>query len=383
MNNNVYYIALTVYSGVTINKTFYPKLEKGLIVTPYTPYNCGSIDIKVQNKNLFAGWKRNQRVDPTTGAISISNNYLSSDFCNVKPNTNYYLSGVVIGDYSKNKFVSFYDINKNYISRSQSLNISNLQFTTPVNAYYCIFCINGSFADSTTMENFINDCSEIQIEKGNTATLYVPHQEQDIQFPLASGQLLHKDDFLADDGIHQTKKTLICKGEEGWSANATSSSTGGKIRWRLALTDIKSTDGSVVANIKCSDYSAVTAGQTYMAVQGIAVQNQNITIYDENYGTSSITDWNNYLATKYSNGTPVIIEYELAEETITPYTTEQQEAYYKLKHFLTYEGYTLIECIDNIKPDIQANYLYNNKVNNYYGNIIYELENRLHQLEIS
>ena len=43
-------------------------------------------------------------------------------------------------------------------------------------------------------------------------------------------------------------------------------------------------------------------------------------------------------AEQYANGTPVIVEYDLAEPEVIPYTAEQQEAWEKLRHFKGLNG---------------------------------------------
>ena len=68
-----------------------------------------------------------------------------------------------------------------------------------------------------------------------------------------------------------------------------------------------------------------TADRIYMAVS------EEITTVEQ------LKAW---LAEKKTEGTPVIVEYELAEEEIEPYTPAQQEAYNKLQNVLSYKTVT-------------------------------------------
>ena len=78
-------------------------------------------------------------------------------------------------------------------------------------------------------DTFNNAELYIKLEKGTTATPYTPYncgsidikvknedntQNKIIQFPLAEGQVLHKGDYLAEDGIHPKNNTYSINGNE-------------------------------------------------------------------------------------------------------------------------------------------------------------------------
>ena len=169
-------------------------------------------------------------------------------------------------------------------------------------------------------------------------------EEQNVTFPFAEGQKLLKNCKLGDTGIIQNRKRIVCDGTENWTANATSSSTGGKFRWRLEVADIKQVDANTLADIQCTHYKAVKAGAdgTYQGVEGIATQNENITIFDPNYATATAVEWKAYVAQQYANGTPITIEYELAEPETVTYTEEQKVAKAEIDKLKTYKGVTHI-----------------------------------------
>lgn len=318
-----------------------------------------SIDFKVETKNKFSSEMELGTIN-NSGVPSSSNDAIrTKNFIEVEPNTTYTISN------NKNYYIYPYEYNNNqqFIIRDASIQGKTTITTTSTTKYLKVRTNAG------TIENDLT--SLWQLEKGTEATQYVPHQEQNIHFPLAEGQLLHKGDYLADDGIHSTRRTI----KLAISDMNNSESYPGWNNTPYIQNDYPEKNGylnvvtNYLSNISTENSDGISINTT---------NDKNVLFLSTNIFNLTQTQWKS----QYPN-LMFELQYELAEEIVTPYTTEQAEAYYKLKHFLTYEGYTLIECIDNMKPDIQVNYLYNNKVNNYYGNIIYELENRLHQLENS
>lgn len=99
--------------------------------------------------------------------------------------------------------------------------------------------------------------------------------------------------------------------------------------------------------------------QGYFAttVFGITIPKKYTGIVPEDEKTVRIIKFKTWLAEQYANGTPVIVEYELEEETIDPYTTAQQEAYNKLMNLLLYKGVNHIWTeTDGLEPNLQLTY---------------------------
>ena len=107
----------------------------------------------------------------------------------------------------------------------------------------------------------------------------------------------------------------------------------------------------------------------------------NFALSDTDFDT--LEEFKQWLVARNTAGNPLKVEYKLAEEIVITYTAEQQEAYNQLQHAQMYEGYTDIECIDEMKPETKVSYLYNNDINNTFGSIIDKLEERVHDLENS
>ena len=283
-----------------------------------------------------------------------------------------------------------------YVSRKDKTKTEILYLTQVINGVYQDFETFGvEFAFTITepcrciirstnnqLNNWNTDIGELKIEKGSTPTPYTPYncgsadfkvsnednsQSRIASFPFTAGQRLHIGDYLASDGIHQTRGTLILTGTEGWWSYETG--VGGY--------GITFKHKGLDTNGLCSHYKLVKDYNTNNSFR-ISTNGFNFNVKST---FATIGDWKTYLAEQYTNGTPLTIEYELAEEIVTPYTTEQKEAYYELQHLLMYEGYTSIECIDEIKPDIQLTYWYNNELNKSYGERFDKVEDSINELE--
>lgn len=303
----------------------------------------GSADFKKESGNIFnkntdielVGQFRNY----STGNIVTNTSYYGIKK-KVKPNTTYISKYVQAGQFSN---LCFFDKNMKYIS-GLAYNTENTIFTTPSNCKYITLAILKAAI-------YIYEFKEIQ----------------DVSFPFTEGQVLHKGDYLASDGIHQKRDTYIFTGTENWyKGNAP---VEGTIHFYVG----KSSSLKLICN--CTHFV------TTKTINGIALDNFMNFYPSTELGLTTVEQWKSYLAEQYANGTPVTIEYDLAEEIVIPYTPEQEEAYYELQHLLMYEGYTKIECIDEIKPDIQLTYWYNNELNKSYGERFDKVEDSINELE--
>lgn len=331
------------------------KLEQSTKATSYSKYGCGSVGFKAQNKNICDNSKvtsidirgnGTNRIGIDLGVLSVGTYYVSRKDKN--KTAALYITQVINGEY------------KDYETYGVEFAFT---ITEPCR------CIIRSTDNLLTAWN--SGVGELQIEKGEK-TSYVEHQEQTVIFPFTEGQRLYKEGYLTNNGIHNNRKTIVLTGNEtAWTTRLA-----GEIRlFEITLPNYGY--GNTSNNYSCFSHftNNLDLTQKYTA----RVMDNILAIhYDD---VSTVEEWKSYLAEQYANGTPVTIEYKLITETITPYTPEQEEAYYQLQHLLMYEGYTTIECIDEIKPDIQATYLYNNEINKSYGKKIDTLEERIRQLE--
>lgn len=315
----------------TTTQIKYLKLEKGSKATPYSPYNCGNVNLKVQNKNF----------------LNVPQNYVltGNEIINLNLEAGNYIinwEDIVTQGTSTNMLMMFYYedeteyaryISPTYVSKSLPLNI--IKNVTKVRIY--------SQDGYNSSQNVTTTFKNLMISKNGGD--YVPHEEQTITFPLAEGQVLHEEDYLAEDGIHHKRKTVILDGTENWSVIQDNI-------FYITLNDIKLLAEAMSSHFAYTQKKLTDLNDnefTTMAGQGYSVwiKREGLTL----------DQWKAYLAEQYANGTPITVEYDLAEEEIEPYTAEQQVAYNKIKELYSYEDVTHISSDDEIKPKYEVTYL--------------------------
>lgn len=214
-------------------------------------------------------------------------------------------------------------------------------FTASDNVYLAIGNTNGFTDLEADLQTLINSYS-IQIEYGEEVTDYVEHQEQTVTFPLAQGQKLMLGDYLADDGIHH-KRTQI---ELPLVSKLQSTSIGG-VNCQFAsylIADIKR-ENEMSNNFLCEKVSF--SGYQFNKYKGYIIQKNFVVLTDLE---DTVENINQLLA-----GT--ILEYELQNEIVGPYTEEQEEAYNQICNLKAYEGETNIYSTDEISPIFKVTYI--------------------------
>ena len=194
------------------------------------------------------------------------------------------------------------------------------------------------------------DC---QLEQG-TASTYTPHKSQTFIFPLGNEKLM-LGDYLADDGIHHVRGQIVLDGTKVWLR---SDLTTGQ-RFALNVTNFNFKKITSLGDDLLSNYFKGISYSAYYSTGGINGVSYNyynninyLQIFlKENYTLNEFKTW---LQTKYNNNTPVIVEYELQEEVIIPYTSAQQEVYNQIKQALSYEEQTNISSNQNALFDVEA-----------------------------
>ena len=287
-----------------------------------------NVDIKISSKNLSTRssimTQQDGYLNSLTGDCGFfpANETYTISFLN-NTNSTQYLELRIL-DESKNRLQQ---INGGRLAANSKKVIT---FTTTAAGYLTFSCFLGS--DYGSQEVF----TEIQIEKGKIATQYEPHQSQTVTFPLSEGQKLYKGSYLAEDGIHNTRTQIILHGSEDE-------------KWKR----------TVNGNNLPYYYAPIPAAKTYLFLSNIFTEHDSTydnfwndvelsdkMVIGKNLNTicimlkdnsSSLADFINFC-----KNTPIIVEYEMAEEEIIPYTQEQEEA---LKNIYLYTG------INNIYVD--------------------------------
>ena len=275
----------------------------------------GDIDITVCNKNFLNVNSECKVAGSKTVAIKM-------------PTGNYTIKADdITTDSEQTQFCfSFRDSSGTIADARISLSTKKITFALTREATSVVIYSGNSFNESqgvtTTYKN-------LMIYKETGDEQYTEHEQQLITFPLSEGQKLHDKDYLASDGIHHVRKQVELNGTEGWGLSTLNS-----YQWfRRSENGVKKSSVLICNYFKnyknIGNYIGVsnndTADRIYLAVS------------EEITTVKQLKAW---LAEKKTEGTPVIVEYELAEEEIEPYTPAQQEAYNQLQNVLSYYNVT-------------------------------------------
>lgn len=334
---------ITLASPITLANSLRRKFIKFIVggnsiqngePTPDTPVEIqnvtGNVEVKVENKNKFDGELELGQYDSNTGQkLSNNNLYRNKNIIKVKPLTTYTFS---INGVSQAYVLLEYKSNKEYIGQTV---VNSGTFTTNSNTGFINFrCKSNDFTS-----DYAN--LKVQLEEGSTATDYVPHEEQTAIFPLAEGQVLHEGDTI-EDKIVQKRKTIVFDGTENWKMTIAS-------RFFITVNDLKLNLNEGL----CSHFKV----QVLTTTNGITFSyggTKNIYIYYD--GASSIAEFKAWLAEKYANGTPLTIEYELAEPIETEFTEAQRTAKAQIDKLYSYKGTTHISSTNDPSPIFEVQY---------------------------
>lgn len=341
---------IRVYKNAVLeNVTIYPQITKGEEYKPYVPYN--SLKFKDEGENLY-----NDNIDNYNKPI----NYWICPVA-LEQGEIYKLSGklkgtkmtgcvVAVVPYG-NSYSEFKDVIPFYTALNTAGVVSNRtitvdsSFTSPKLVIYA----NNKEIFKSLFENY-----EIQLNKGTVAKPYEPHKQQTEYFPLSEGQKLMKKSYLVDDGIHHKREQYVFKGTEPFHL-------GGRQHENCATfyvfnADIIKKQNNYRTEAMCSHF--VYDSLAYTERRDIECITDNTSapyglivfqILKTRLTSIDVTGFKAYLSEQYANGTPVIVEYELAEEEIVPYTETQQEAWEKLRHFTLFKGINNITSTANAK----------------------------------
>ena len=192
------------------------------------------------------------------------------------------------------------------------------------------------------------NCGSVDVKVSNGTNITVEgYEEQTVTFPTAEGQVLHLGDTLEDDGVHQRKATKVLDGTENYTMSAVDNLN------RFALYLINSVSSNTRISVISSHFRYASSGNA----EGIIFLNhQNIYMYPET-DITTVAEFKEFLAQQYANGTPVTLEYELAEPIIVPYTEAQQQVYDEIKALYSYKGTTYILSDNEPSPIFKIQYV--------------------------
>lgn len=363
---------IRVYKNAVLeNVTIYPQITKGEEYKPYVPYNSlGFLDI---GENLIKAREYSATVNNVERSITNGLVKLNGTMGEAAAGSNAFS---IIGNWTAN--YSAFDTSIEYIklkAGTYTLSIHNVKGsctegslalvagnTNPKKTKAKIQLKNETSKTFTLEEESICRISveynvgctfnnfefNVMLNKGSQAP-YIPYQEQAEYFPLSEGQKLYKKSYLADDGIHHKRNQVVLDGSDNmdWYMDRISGTSTDYFYTRtVGIT--KENINSVI----CSHFikgSESRQGFWATTVFCITMNKTVAGIIASDTMAQRITKFKTWLATQYANGTPVIVEYELTEEEIVPYTEDQKEAWEKLRHFTLFKGINNITSTANAK----------------------------------
>ena len=346
---------IRLYEG-TYTKENIPDYEQyGASPSPQYPSEIenvvGDIDITICNKNLFNKDTAKQNfILSATGAELESEGAFISDYILVKKGINYFSN---TRGYAN---AGFYNLNKEFIERKD---LSQNALFSPDNDYY--IRLNGK----------IENINTFQFEIGTTSISYVEHEEQIITFPLKEGQKMYEGSKTEDDGIHHIIKQIELDGTENVILFEWTTPHNKTTMFKILKIIAKKTDAIKFCNyfkrVKNTAENLDKDEEYCLSDMGGA-----IAFSISNDIATTVEQFKTWLAQKKQEEKPVLVEYQLLEEEVEPYTEAQQEAYNQLQNVTPYK---LVTNISTDKAELVFKYIADTKT--YVDNEINSIKEQL------
>lgn len=330
-----------------------PKLEKGTVQTPWSPYNQGSVEIDVVNSNLLDfNVAQDSRVTVNKdGTLTINGTGgfgLNIDKLQLKAGITYYqkvelISGSISGSNINNTFLSFAGAGA-WIS-SENFSQTNLTKDTEKTTIW----INASAIFNNAV---------IKIWANTDKSDFVKHQSQTAIMPIQQEML--EGDYIADVEHHEWRK-YVFTGEENIGKSGIEANNSYWIN-QNSIPDLlnaellnDSTAGTIVPNFLSTHFK--TLAPKYVVHHNnigitLCANNGNLKDVTIRFGFGLNSDINTvdkcktWLKSQYDAGTPVTISYKLATPIDLELTEEQKRV--QNQKLYTYKNVTNIAVSDEL-----------------------------------
>ena len=343
-----------------LNGTYYIQLEEGTVATPYVPYN--SLEFKDEGKNKF----NVQDTNSVTEGITVDNEgWITVTYDNTEGTAtkyfNYFTNNLALKTVTNyNVIAEVKSVNGTGIVHFASNASTSKQFETRFyrdftnlanNKVYKLICKTADeFVGNNGLRTFVGFSAgqsgsitfRLSVLEDTTITPenfdYEPYKSQVAYFPLAEGQKLYKGSYLADDGIHHRRKQVVFDGSREY-IRYTSLDSANYNCFYTNQSDIYVDSTGTQTCLMSNYFKGDKFDNRALDIPNMWVNKFSSQIYFKVPNTiTTVEELTTLFAEQYANGTPVIVEYELAEEEIVPYTEEQKEAWKKLRHFKGFNG---------------------------------------------
>lgn len=329
------------------------KLTKGTSDT-YSPFEQGNINLEICNKNLFDKNKANinYNLDGNKGTLVADNNQCVSDYIVIEENKTYSIQGYAGTLYYR--IIVFYNSDKtlNKIS-TNTTSSKGSTFTVQANAKYVRFNFQKTQLDV------------IQLEEGEE-TEYTLHQSQTYTIPTQKPFRkidIYKDTFIKKNGKWYERHFINRKIFDGTETylHALDNSDENYIQVN-ANTNITNINTSLLGKLfKCNYFgyfaNAIGPNKTMSGMRIFSSNSPNFVFSVPTSVANDIPTFKSWLSEQYNTGTPVYIDYVLAEPEEIECTAEQCEILDKIENEAkTYKGVTHIYSTDNVSPILEGTY---------------------------
>lgn len=326
--------------------------------TPSSPINVetvtGNQEIIVCSKNSFDKTTATLRkgVSTSNGNLYNDNALFSTDYIEITPNISYVVNGYSTS--AKRVYGACYDASKNYLTN------------VTTNANILTFIVTNTSAKYIRLTGLLSDIDTYQLEKGSTATSYTPYVSQSYPISLGETKLCKIGDY--QDYIYKDNKKwykynaigkVIVDGSEGWlKSNMYQGSfylSNNNPKYNGLVIPYSDLYCNYFTRANISSSSQISSNYT----QGTCFIEKSNGVLDFWYdnGTSSISDWTNWLETHN-----IITYFPLATPTATEITdTTLINQLNNLEKAISYENQTNIsQENDNLPFIINATALIKN-----------------------
>ena len=312
------------------------QLEAGTVATPYVPYN--SLEFKDEGKNKFNidTIIENLYIIAQNGDRNYSSLTNTSDYIPINANEKYVITYDYTSLLSENaRAVCFFDKNKNYVNgKTYSVTSKKVDVSSDFDGYVVF--------------SYDKNCTDIMFSKEEQSIQYEPYKQQTAYFPLSEGQKLMKGSYLADDGTHHKRKQVVLDGSREY-IRYTSLDSANYNCFYTNQSDIYVDSTGTQTCLMSNYFKGDKFDNRALDIPNMWVNKFASQIYFKVPNTiTTVEELTTLFAEQYANGTPVIVEYELAEEEIVPYTETQQEAWNDIKNLTLFEGVNHISSDANM-----------------------------------
>lgn len=312
------------------------QIEKGAVATSYLPYDI--IQVKDVGKNLFnpntvlTGYF----IDDRNGNATANGGSIASDYIEIKPNTNYYITKIPSGNWG-----AWYDENKNYISGI----LGYQSQLSPSNAKYMRLTVSYT-------QNNLEYANSFMVSKGSVSIPFEPYQEKILNIDLQGNELCSLPNGVKDELVVENGRAKIIKrvskynitGNEAWALSSTESQP--YINFSNYINDCKyPATTTELPNLLSNYYLQIARNNLYDGRITLS-PGKALIIYDTIHNTS-LANFKTWL--KSAN---VVVYYELA----TPTEIDLGE----VDTLSTFKGVNNVSLDANMQTNMNLTYLWEN-----------------------